>query len=145
MESPIFAIVMGFAFLIAISVLSVMHFQQMELFRTSLDANVVASTRVKAGLEIINFSCDEDGANVIVNNVGREKLILDTLDLYFPQRISRNNTSRTFEIINDFIDPGLWNPDELLNVTVHIELEDGNHSFAITNELGGRDSIVCII
>ena len=143
MESPVLGIIMGLVVLVAISFLATMHFHQMEQFRYSLDANVISASRIRAGMDIINITCSETSTEVIVENVGREKLILDTIDVFFPKILPRNESNRTFEIIDDIIDPGLWNPNELLNVTIFVDISQGNHTFAISNEFGARDSIEC--
>jgi hypothetical protein len=147
MESPIFGIILGFAFLVAISSISVMQFHQNEQFRLSLDAQVIISENSKATMKILGIDCSDPNQNttfVRVRNSGNEKVALDTLDVYYPDRIPRNDSNRTINLTFDFLDPGLWNPEEEINISIFRELQVGkNYTFSISNEKGITASTRC--
>lgn len=148
MESPIFGIILGFAFLFAITAIAIMQFHQNEQFKLSLDAQVTISENLKGTMTILGIDCIEPNLNVTyvhVKNTANTKINLNTLDIYFPKRLPRNDTNRTIGLSFDVIDPGLWNPEEEINITIFKQLQSGvNYSFTISNEFGIKSSTSCI-
>ncbi len=145
MDGAAFGILMGFTLIIAVSTLAILHYHQVDQFRVSINANTIMTHNSGSDLEVLSINCTATSTEVLIENKGQRKLFLETVDIFFPEKLKRNDTDITFTILYDFIDPTIWNSGEVLNVSINKTLTEGNYTFAITDEYGARASEICTI
>ena len=77
-------------------------------------------------LEITGTTYADDVTRALIENKGRSPLELDSIDIYLDgQFIPRNSSNRTLTLLTDPRNPGLWDPGEVLEANITMELEDG--------------------
>lgn len=74
-----------------------------------------------------------------LTNSGSNKISLEHLDVYVDgQRIPRSAQNRTIDVLSssELANPGLWDPQETLEINITKSLSAGNHRIDIVNEYG---------
>ncbi|MFP4111728.1 MAG: hypothetical protein ACLFPQ_02360 [Candidatus Woesearchaeota archaeon] len=150
MESPIIGMVLFLLLMFAMAHLVFIGTGQIYTMKTSVDSRVIDDTKKNSEISIIGIECSYDHnlntTNILVNNTGKEKLHLKRIDLYYPERVPRNESNRTMNITKetDLIDPGLWNPKEILNITIFKKLTNlSENMFIVVNEYGSSAKTKC--
>ncbi len=150
MEAPALGMLLTIAFITAVVTLAILQFHQTEFFRISLDAQTILAENVKSDMSILSINCSFpslDTTEAIIRNEGKQKLDLDELDVYYPDRFSRNSTSISIAVLpaSDILDPGIWNPEEDINVTITTPLDPAtNYTFSLVNEFGVKATASCL-
>jgi hypothetical protein len=143
MESPIIGIVLFVFLIFAVAQLTMITGNNLDRVKVSIDSNVQRNIEEGATMNIVSINCsmsaDLNTTNIIIENTGDLKLHIDEIDVYQVLRFPRNETNRTIEIISDtdFLDPGLWNRKERVNITLYMQMiPDFINIFTISNEYG---------
>ena len=111
-----------------------------------IQSNVIANN-VKTDITVQVASFDNLTETITANvvNTGKTKLDLDYVDVYVDSLfIPRNSGNRTLEIIpsTEVENPGIWDPREILEVEVFMNISEGSHTIKIATEYGVIDTFV---
>lgn len=98
--------------------------------------------RMNTQITIENATYTGTTLNVTVRNEGSTTLKTSYLDLYLNQeRILRNDTAKTVTVRDpDIINPGLWDPDEVIEILLVKSLADNNYTVTVVTEYSVSDS-----
>lgn len=105
--------------------------------RKSLDAKRdLAVDRISTQINIENVTYGLGKTTIWVRNEGSTVLNPAYLEIYLDQtRVERNDSGRTTRVLApDLYNPGLWDPDELLEINYTLGLATNNHSVKIVTE-----------
>lgn len=108
------------------------------------EQNDVMLRKLKTDITIINasYSAADEEITIKIKNTGKIALKTDYVDIFVDgTRIPRSTDNRTIVIDDgtEVLNPGLWDPDEQLNVTVYYILQAGTHRLDITAENDAND------
>lgn len=93
-------------------------------------------TRVE--IERVNYSRTSEAVVLKIRNTGSITLDPDNCDVYLDRsRIERQSWTSALE--NEVLNPGLWDPQEVLEATVPSSLDEGNHVVEFVTEYRIRD------
>jgi len=102
----------------------------------------ILESQTKVTIENISFdnTTIPDTTTIVVINSGQTKLSLEQIELYVDHvKIPRSTDNRTIRFLTNSINPAHWDPDEVLEIEVYIDLLNVTHTASITTEYLGRD------
>jgi len=99
------------------------------------------SNSLKTDLSMENVGYDNNTNTTIasIRNTGKTKLSLDLTDLYIDlDFIPRSDQNRTIEIdaSTDSKNVGIWDPNEIVNIEIFKDLEEGDHTLKVSVQYG---------
>ena len=142
-------IMLFFAVLIVVSSFTVIYGR---LIESSALANEIQNEKleneVNTKIEIQNISFNNlttpDTTTVYIKNTGINKIELEYFEIYIDNlKIPRNQNNRTmmYAVGSNVINPLHWDPREIIEIEVFLNLENITHIFTATTEYGVKDSI----
>jgi len=99
---------------------------------------------LKTDIDIQSIIYVAGNISISVKNSGKTILKLDYIDVYVNgTRIPRNDTNRTISMnsTSDLFNPGLWDPDEYLNIYVNETIATGLYRIDILTQHQGKDAM----
>ena len=98
--------------------------------------------RINTQIDIENVTYSSGTTTMLVRNQGSTTLKITLLDIYLNQnRILRNSTDITITVMApDITNPGLWDPDELIQIDYDENLADGNYTVSVVTEYSIMDA-----
>lgn len=111
---------------------------------TEMDAALnqkVESMNKKIRTDITIITIDYDSVNtylvIYVENTGSEIIDQNKTDLYVDgERLNRNLVNKTVEPDTDNINPGIFDPTEILKMNVTKALSPGSHNLVVSTDNG---------
>ena len=105
----------------------------------------VISNNLKTDINIItaSYSNATEKTTVHVQNTGKTKLDLDYVDVYIDDKfIPRDSSNRTIKVLKstEIENPGIWDPKEVVEIVVNMNLSRGEHKIAVATEYGVKDT-----
>ena len=100
------------------------------------------NNQLKTNILITSTNYTAGTTTLYVSNEGSTTLKPDKTDLYLDgQFIPRNTTNRTITIESstDITNPGLWDPDEIVKITITKTLNSGEHRVIVMTQYGVKD------
>jgi archaellum component FlaG (FlaF/FlaG flagellin family) len=77
-------------------------------------------------------STNPDTITAYATNTGSTQLRPNRTDLYIDDtRISRNERTITIQTDTQVDNPGIWDPDEIVEITTEQDLESGQHTLSV--------------
>ena len=123
------------------------------IFKTYVDESTssisiqskVISNNLKIDLNIVTISYDNNTEKITshIQNTGKTKLDLDYVDVYIDDIfVPRVTSNRTINVLNstEIENPGIWDPKEVIEINVYMNLSKGTHKIAVSTEYGVKDS-----
>ncbi len=82
----------------------------------------IIDKQIKTVIEILNDTLNSTNPTLFVLNKGYTNLLINCTTLYINGTLITNYTSY---ILNDMIDKGIWNPNEILVIRINGNLSNG--------------------
>ncbi len=98
--------------------------------------------KLKTEIEItsIKYNSSKNQLYVFVHNIGKTKLKTDYIDIYIDGLfISRDLRKVNVIPSTDLENPGLFDPNEVINITVNKTLSSGEHKVKVVTQYGEYD------
>ena len=101
----------------------------------------LVSNSIKTSISIESLQYD-NATNITtasIRNIGKTKLSLDYTDVYIDYDfIPRDTANRTIEVgaSTDTNNPGIWDPNEVVQVVVQKDLPTGQYTFKVSVQYG---------
>ena len=100
--------------------------------------------KTSINIEVVNYNNNTNKTTIYLENTGATTLDIDYTDVYLGgERIPRNNTNRTIEVINDseIRNIGKWDPKEEVKIIVNKSLEENKtYKLIVTSQYNGMDT-----
>ncbi len=118
------------AVLVAASTVSVMLKHIVDSTGNSVanqQSRLVEQLDTDISIDAVHYDNTSNTISVYVRNIGSTRMKTDQIDLYINNiRISRDNM--TVEVLNDteIVNPGIWDPKELIYITANVEVSSGS-------------------
>jgi archaellum component FlaF (FlaF/FlaG flagellin family) len=95
--------------------------------------------QTQVNIESLNYNNKTNTTTVNIRNTGSTKLSLTLTDIYVNYDfIPRNTSYRIIQVdpTTDYKNPGIWDPNEIVEVKVYKDLETGEFPFKIAVQYG---------
>jgi len=97
--------------------------------------------KINTNIWLNNLTYNNSKINVTVKNIGSTTLKPSEVDIFVDKtRIPRSTDNRTMSILNDIVNPGLWDPAEKLFITISKTLSTGTHRVEVITHQGIRSA-----
>lgn len=108
--------------------------EQNDLIREKLDEEV--------SIYSVVYDSTNNETDIVLQNSGRRKISMEHVDIFMDDtRIPRDNSNRTFVLrsSSEIKNPGIWDPTELVDVTVDMHLSSGTHFVEVFTKMANKD------
>lgn len=111
-----------------------------------IQSNTIKNTmRTDITIENIDYDNVTDITTINVRNTGSTVLDIDQVDVYLDGLFTpRNVSNRTIEVISstEVKNPGLWDPNELIQIEVFKALATGDYGVAVSTQYSVKDETI---
>ncbi|MGM5482027.1 MAG: hypothetical protein ACQESF_01055 [Nanobdellota archaeon] len=141
-------IIMFFAIIVMISSAFMIYSMTIESSVTLTQQQIRQEKISETSIQIQNVTADKipspDRTTLKIINDGNRRLDINDIDVYFDGIfIPRNSQNRTIGFKSpNVINPLHWDPDEILEINISKNFENGTHQVVITTEFGKSDKSI---